>query len=237
MAVACLRNLRKTKNLVRFPRFWPLTLAVACFRGLRTVFKSAKMAFNSSKLPSTRHSRAPTWPEDGTQEPQGGSKHVHDVLKKQRFASVGTQNIGLRLGIGLIIASLPPLPSLKAPRRPSEAPRWPQDGIRDKQIYRKQWMINVFEGFFPLPAAHVGWCLLWWPKDDLPKLQDGQSSKMASRRHSRTPNAPMAKNMASVPLLRATAQAGYAKRRSVNNLCCKRSGAERCCNLTGSLML
>ena len=56
-------------------KVFPLQAAAACFRGPKTVFNSAKMAFTSSKLPSTRHSRAPKLPQDGTQEPHDGSKH------------------------------------------------------------------------------------------------------------------------------------------------------------------
>ena len=77
LAVACIKNLRKTNVFISFLRFWPLTLAVASFRSLKTVFKSDKMAFNNSKLLSTRHSRAPKWPQDGTREPQDGSKHFY----------------------------------------------------------------------------------------------------------------------------------------------------------------
>jgi hypothetical protein len=79
----------------------------------------------------------------------------------------------------------------------------------------------MFLNVFPLQAAHVGRCLLVWLKDGLQKSakvaraprwpQDGireprNGPKMTVN------NPEMAPNMASVPVLRATAQAGYAKR-------------------------
>ena len=99
---------------------WPEDGLQQCQDGFHQLEVAFDTAFESPKMAPRWHSKAPD-----------GSKHFYDVQKKNSFASVGTQIIGLRFGFGLIIASLPPLPSLKAPRWPSEAPRWPQDGIRE----------------------------------------------------------------------------------------------------------
>ena len=53
------------------------------------------------------------------------------------------------------------------------------------QLVRKQRCF-MFLTVFRHQAAHVGCCLILWPKSGLQKRQYGQSSKMASRRHSRT---------------------------------------------------